>query len=408
MPRLYSLEGRYRGDILLPDRGPADAALAAFSSDEAQRAYERISAWPVYAVSPLVPLSGLAEKLGLGQIWCKDESHRLGLSSFKAMGAVFASVVDIAERLEQVTGAPVSDQTLLEGGYSKDLEGIFLTCCTDGNHGFSVAWAARRMGCGCKIYIPRGVSAAREQALRDEGAEVVRIDGTYDEAYAQTARDAAATPGAVVISDSATRDYMRIPRIVMSGYSVMVREILDQLGGQVPSHVMLPAGCGGMAGAVIAAFDHLCGEKAPAPLIVEPLTADCVFASIQAGHEVEVEGNLETVMGGLSCAAVSHVAWPILRQRAAACLRIEDAAAIEAMRVLACPEGDDQPIVAGETGGAGLAGILALAGDDAVRKILGLNESARVLLFNCEGATDRVAYRSIVGGVRSDELGVKV
>lgn len=403
---IHPLSGRFRGDLLLCERRPADPDTAAYSVQDASRAHLRLSAWPAYSVTPLRPLDALARDLGLGAIWCKDEGRRLGLASFKAMGAVYASVATIADLLKQKTGQTVEDRALLDGQYRVQLRETYLTCCTDGNHGFSVASAARMMGCGCKIYIPRGVSAAREQALRDAGADVVRIDGTYDEAYAIAARDAAADPGAVVISDSATPDYTDIPRLVMAGYSVMVREIMDQLDGQAPTHVMLPAGCGGLAGAVITAFDQIAGDAAPAAIVIEPLSADCVFASKAAGHAVEVEGDLETIMGGLSCAAVSHVAWPTLDRRVAGCLRIEDDTAAAAMRRLANPQGDDPVIVAGETGAAGLAGLLALAEDDAARRALGLDDSARVVIFNCEGATDPSAYRQIVGAARSDALGV--
>lgn len=405
-PTIQKLSGPFEGDILLCERKPISPDVAAYTPEDAQRAFDRISIWHAYAVTPLRPLPGVAGDLGLGRVWCKDEGRRLDLASFKAMGAVYASVVRISELLEERTGHPVDDRDLLKGQYREQLRGIYLTCCTDGNHGFSVASAARSMGCDCKIYIPRGVSAAREQALCDEGADVVRIDGTYDEAYNIAARDAAADAGAVVISDSATPDYTRIPRLVMAGYSIMVREILDQLNGEVPTHVMLPAGCGGLAGAVITAFDQKAGKHSPTPIIVEPLSADCVFASKAAGREVEVEGDLETIMGGLSCAAVSHVAWPVLDQRVAACLRIADDAAAEAMRVLANPKGEDPVIVAGETGAAGLAGLLALAGDQDARRALELDDTARVLIFNCEGATDIGAYRQIVGGARSDALGV--
>ncbi|WP_347312843.1 diaminopropionate ammonia-lyase [Defluviimonas sp. SAOS-178_SWC] len=402
----HKLSGPFEGDVLICDRKPIAPEVAAYPLEDAQRAFDRISTWPAYSVTPLISLPGLAADLGLGGVWCKDEGRRLGLASFKAMGAIYASVAQISELLEERTGQAINDRDLLTGQYQEHLRGIYLTCCTDGNHGFSVARAARMMGCGCKIYIPRGVSAAREQALRDEGADVVRIDGIYDEAYEIAARDAAADAGAVVISDSATREYTRIPRLVMAGYSIMVREILDQLDGEVPTHVMLPAGCGGLAGAVMTAFDQRVGGRSPKPIIVEPLSADCVFTSKVAGQEVEIEGDLETIMGGLSCAAVSHVAWPILSQRVAGCLRIADDVAVEAMRALANPKGDDPAIVAGETGGAGLAGLMALAGDQEARRALALDSTARVLIFNCEGATDIGAYRQIVGDARSDELGI--
>src|SRR5690606_6794784 len=132
------------------------------------------------------------------------ESHRLGLASFKALGAVFASVCEISDLLAQRLGEPIKDNDLISGLYRSHLSDIALVCATDGNHGFSVASAARRMGCHARIYIPTGVSRGREQALRDEGAEVIRINGIYDEAYAAAENDARVTLGAMMISDSAT------------------------------------------------------------------------------------------------------------------------------------------------------------------------------------------------------------
>lgn len=396
----------FEGEILLRERLPIDAGDYAYSPEEAQRAFDRLAKWRDYGVTPLYRLDGAAAELGFRALYCKDESHRLGMASFKAMGAVYASVARVTEVVERMTGQKVCDQELLEGEHRTNLLQYYLTCCTDGNHGFSVAWAARLMGMRCRIYIPRGVSAAREAALRDQGAEVVRIDGTYDEAYDLAAKHAEADPGALVISDSATPNYTQIPRLVMSGYSVMVREILEQVGKDLPTHVILPAGCGGLAGAVMTAFDQMTGAESPIPIVVEPLNADCVFSSLAAGHEVEVEGDLETIMGGLSCAAVSHVAWPVLHRRTSACLRIEDQAACQAMRLLANPRGNDPAVVAGETGAAGMAGAIALANDDEARTALRLDDTACILVFNCEGATDPGAFREIVGAERSDELGV--
>jgi diaminopropionate ammonia-lyase len=397
--RILAVAGKYDAGLLINrayDRSRVNAA-SAYTRKQADDAYARISSWPDYAVTPLRALSGAAKEFGLAGLWCKDESRRLGLASFKAAGAVYAAVYEVAELLRKRLGRPVSDIDLLSGRYRENLVDTFLICCTDGNHGFSVAHAARRMGCRAVIYIPNGVSAEREKALGREGAEVVRIDGIYDEAYEAVEKAAASTPGAVLISDSATPHYKEIPTRCMTGYAVIAREIVSQLGEIAPTHVMLPAGCGGMAAALIAAFDQLLGDRAPQAIVVEPVTADCVFASALQGKPTVVGGDLETIMGGLSCAAVSHVAWPTLAVGAKAFLRMNDEAAIEAMRAFAAPKGDDPVVTAGETGAAGLAGLIALEKDAKARKLLGLDAKARVLVINCEGATDVEAYRRLVG-----------
>lgn len=398
--RIVKVDGRFEAELLLNPR-KADVSRAAelgcYTSEQADDAVARISTWPDYSVTPLRTLSGAAAELGIARLWCKDEGRRLGLASFKALGAVYASVSEVSKLLADRLCRQISDIDLLSGVYSKELEGHFLICCTDGNHGFSVANAARRMGCRAVIYIPTGVSKGREEALRHEGAEVVRIDGIYDEAYAAVEEVAKAEPGAILISDSATPYYQDIPVLCMTGYSVMAREILAQLDGELPTHLMLPAGCGGMAAAMMTAFHHLLGNRVPHFIIVEPLTADCVFASGLAGEPRVVDGDLETIMGGLSCAAVSHVAWPTISASTTAFLRMNDDAAVAAMRLYASPRGDDPRIVAGETGAAGLGGLLALCEDRGARALLGLDETAKVLVINCEGATDPAAFRQFTG-----------
>lgn len=402
---ILTLGGRFEAEIH-PNRNYSPPAPACYSKEDADAAHARVSRWADYAVTPLQALPGAAAELGLGVLLCKDESRRLGLASFKALGAVYASVTEIASLLEARTGRPVDDNDLLSGKYADSLKDDFLICCTDGNHGFSVAHAARRMGMRAVIYIPSGVSAGREEALRSEGAEVVRIDGIYDEAYEAVEKVAASTPGAHLISDSATSYYYDIPTRCMTGYSILAREIVEQMKGEAPTHVMLPAGCGGMAAAMITAFHHLLGDRAPRAIIVEPLTADCVFASALAGTPVVVEGDLETIMGGLSCAAVSHVAWPTLAAGAFAFLRMNDDAAVEGMRLFANPRAGDPPVVAGETGAAGLGAVLAACGNPQARALLGLDSDARVLVLNCEGATDPDAYVRLTGKRPVAEAGV--
>lgn len=394
--RILDVDGRFQAQ-LLANAMRADPVPESYDRAQADEAFDRISRWRDYSVTPLHAMPGTAAELGLGALMCKDESRRLGLASFKALGAVYASVHEIAALLSERIGRPIDDNELLSGAHADALKGDFLICCTDGNHGFSVAHAARRMGCRAVIYIPTGVSAAREEALRREGAEVVRIDGIYDEAYEAAEVVARDTPGAHLISDSATSYYRDIPMRCMSGYSVMAREILEQTGGEAPTHVMLPAGCGGMAAAMITAFRQLLGDSAPKAVIVEPLAADCVFASALAGAPTVVEGDLDTIMGGLSCAAVSFVAWPTIAAGASAFLRMNDDAAVEAMRMFAEPPGGDPVVVAGETGAGGLAAVIAICEDPLAKAMLELDERSRVLVINCEGATDPEAYERLTG-----------
>jgi diaminopropionate ammonia-lyase len=387
--------------LLRNPAGPGPSAeireASSYSKADADRAYARISAWPDYSVTPLHELGGLARTLGVASVLCKDESRRLGLHSFKALGAVYASVVKMSELLAARLARKIDDRDLMSGKYAAELKDYFLICCTDGNHGFSVASAARRMGMRAVIYIPSGVSEGRAAALAREGAEVVRIDGIYDEAYAAVEEVARKDPGAIIISDSATAEYREIPTLCMMGYSVMAREIVAQCGDAPPTHVMLPAGCGGMAAAMISAFHHFLGERAPKAIVAEPSTAACLYESARAGSPVVVGGDLETLMGGLSCAAVSHVAWPTLTRGVTAFLTMEDDAAVAAMRAFAEPAPGDPRIVSGETGAAGLAAAMVICGDGEARGLAGIDARSRILVINCEGATDPEAYERLTG-----------
>jgi diaminopropionate ammonia-lyase len=242
------------------------------------------------------------------------------------------------------------------------------------------------------------VSEGRRAAIAAYGAEVRRVPGNYDDSVRRCAADSAAA-GWQVISDTSYGDYVDVPRQVMQGYCVMAEEALRQLsadGEPPPSHTFIQAGCGGLAAAVIA---HLWGkwDKRPRLIIVEPERADCLFRSIEAGRQVQVTGDLETIMAGLACGEVSSVAWTILRQAASDVLAISDSAAIQAMRALAEGIGGDAPLVGGESGVGGLAGLIAACADPGLRKILGLTPSSRVLLFGSEGDTDPALYSQIVG-----------
>lgn len=368
-----------------------------FGAADSRAALTRVSTWPDYAPTPLHSLPAAAARARVADLYCKDEGARLGLQSFKALGAVYAAVRVVTSLLEERSGEAVKDEDLLRGRHAERLGDVVLACATDGNHGFSVAYAARRMGCAARIYIPRGVSRAREKALRAEGAEVVRIDGIYEEAVAAASTAAEKEPATMIVSDYATDSYRDIPVFCMIGYSIMTLEMAAQLGDSAPTHVFLPAGCGGLAAAMIASMSRAWPERPPRFVVVEPTTAACVFASAQAGKSVQIGGDLDTIMGGLSCAAVSSVAWPTLDAGASAFMTMDDTASAAAMREFAAPREGDPRIVAGETGAAGLGAFLAVQDDTRSRELLAIDRSSRILVINCESAADRALYEEIVG-----------
>lgn len=376
--------------------GPDQREVVSLAAHE--RALREIEAWPGYAPTPLVRLHGLARRSGVAEIRVKDEGGRFGLGSFKALGGAYGVVRVVGAEVARRTGRDaVGAAEILAGGHGDVAAGITVTCATDGNHGRAVAWGAELVGCGCVVYLPGHVSRAREAAIASHGARVIRIEGSYDDAVERADREARAE-GRIVVSDTSYEGYDDLPRTIMQGYSVMLSEVLDELDGEPPpTHVFVQGGVGGLAAAVAGHLWETFGSERPRVVVVEPREADGLYQSARAGQPREASGSLDTLMGGLSCRAISPVAWTILRKGADVFLRIPERAAPEAMRVLARGEDGDPPVVAGESGAAGAAGFLRASDDLEARRELGLDQESRILLFVTEGATDPERYREFVG-----------
>lgn len=358
-----------------------ESLRATFSPEAIAAARQAISAWEGYAPTPLVDLPALAERLDLGRICIKDESGRFGLGSFKALGGAYA----------------VARVMATQGG----AEPLTVCCATDGNHGRSVAWGAQKLGAKAVIFIHETVSQARAEAIARYGAEVIRTPGTYDDSVREADRQARAN-GWTVVSDTSYPGYDAIPRDVMQGYAVMVAEALHQLQGTRPTHAFVQGGVGGLAAAVTAELWLAAEGAPPAIAVVEPETAACLLESARAGKPVAVGGDLETIMAGLACGEPSLIAWPVLDQGARAFLSIPDTLAEEAMRLLASGQAGAR-LTIGESGVAGLAGLICAAQDPQQRAALGLGPDSVVLLIGSEGDTDPEAYARIVGGVEAVE-----
>ena len=368
-------------------------------------ALAEISSWPGYAPTPLLPLPGLARQLGLGQLLYKDEGGRFGLGSFKALGGAYAVANVLRQAVMAARGlAWVSSRDLLSGAHVSVVGTATVTCATDGNHGRSVAWGAQLFGCRCVIFVHQHVSRGRRDAIARYGAEVREVRGNYDDAVRHAAATAAAE-GWTVVSDTSYPGYRDIPLDVMHGYGVMAAEVAQQLAGSAPpTHVFAQAGVGALAAAVCASFWLHWGPQRPRFVVVEPIAADCVYRSLQAGRPAVVEGALDTVMAGLACGEVSDLAWEVLHGGTNVAVAVADAYALQAMRVLAAPVAGDRPVVAGETGGVGLAALLAAQEHPALRQALALDAGSRVLLLGSEGDTDPVIYRQVVGRSAAEVL----
>ena len=361
-------------------------------------AFDEISSWPGYEAAPLRVLPGLAKRLGVAQVLYKDEGGRFGLGSFKALGGAYAVANVLRHKVMSARGiSTLGSRELLSGAFKDVIAGTTVTCATDGNHGRSVAWGAQLFACACVIFVHEQVSQGRRDAIARYGAEVREVKGNYDDAVKHAAATAAAE-GWTVVSDTSYPGYRDIPLDVMHGYGVMATEIVKQMAGDAPpTHVFVQAGVGALAAALCARFWLHWGAQRPRFVVVEPLDADCVYRSLEAGHPVVVEGALDTVMAGLACGEVSELAWEVLHHGSHAVVALDDEYAMRAMRALARPETGDKAIVAGETGGAGLAALLAAQEHEDVRQALGLDAQSRVLLIGSEGDTDPAIYREVVG-----------
>lgn len=375
---------------------PLEAVDAGTLSVDAAREVERFLSFRAnHKPTPLQSLSGLAGQLGVASIHMKDEGFRLDLGSFKALGGSYAVIRLVLEEASRQFGKPVDIGELDTAAVRRIAEGMTVGCATDGNHGKSVAAGAQLVGAKAAIFVHSGVSDERVAAIAQYGAEMIRIEGTYDDSVAAAERICKEN-GWIVVSDTSWPGYERIPGLVMQGYTAMLREAVAGLP-QAPTHVFMQAGVGGLAAAVAGYFDIVFGNARPRFVVVEPDRAACLFASARAGRLVKVDHDERTIMAMLECYEPSLVAWRILARKADAFMTVSEEEAAETMRSLARPVAGDPAIVAGESGGAGLAGFLNAMKDSEKRDALGLDANSRIFVINTEGATDQARYEEIVG-----------
>ena len=348
---------------------------------------------PGYAATPLVEAPDLAATLGIGRLLIKDESARLNLPSFKILGASWAIYRALEARLGLRLDMWQRFEELVERAAA--LRPMTLAAATDGNHGRAVARMAALLGFAARIFVPAGTATARITAIREEGASVEVVDGSYDDAVATAAETAGER--CIVISDTAWPGYEEIPRWVIEGYSSIFHEIDHELairGEAGPDIVVVQIGVGALAAAVVAHFRRDGLRRKTMIIGIEPLEAACALRSIEAGRIVTLPGSQHSIMAGLNCGTPSPVAWPLVSTGVDLFAAIDDAWAHEGMRALA-----RAGVVSGETGAAGMAGLLALlTADDlaGARREIGVTTSSSVLVLSTEGATDPGAYTRVV------------
>jgi len=336
--------------------------------DEAVHA---ISKWETYTPTPLRKLNKLETELGFKEIYYKDEDKRFNLKSFKALGGAFA-VNKIANDKNDVTVATA----------------------TAGNHGRSVAWGAQRLGLKCKIFISEFVSEARASAMKNLGADIIRVKGNYDASLKECIKQSEKNNWEIV-QDVSWEGYKEVPKLIMAGYTIMIKEIMDQIKNDDFTHVFLQAGVGGMAAAMIAGFAKY-STNIPKFIIVEPENANCVFKSIENHKATTVNIVNETIMGGMSCGDVSTVAWEILKDTTNYSLTITDDEISTVVAMLAEAKLSNEKIIAGECGVPGIIALIGLFRNKEYLDKLALNKNSKVLLFGCEGLTDAAMYKKLL------------
>jgi diaminopropionate ammonia-lyase len=348
-----------------------DQILRSISKDDIDDAYNSISKWEGYAPTPLISLNKLSKELSLKNIFYKDEDKRFDLKSFKALGGAYA--------VEKVT---------------KGNKDIVVATATAGNHGRSVSWGARRLGLKCKIFISEFVSEARGQAMADLGADVIKVKGNYEKSLIECIKQSTENNWQIV-QDVAWKDYMLVPKYTMAGYSVMMKEIIDQINNEKITHIILQAGVGGMAGAMVAGIARYL-DNVPTTIVVEPDSAACVLESIRTGKIEKIDIKRESLMGGMSCGEVSLVPWEILKHSVKHCISLPDDDIGKTMKLLGNSSFSDQQIIAGENSAPGVIGLIASCEDQNIKEKLKLDQNSNVLIIGCEGDTDKEMYQKLI------------
>jgi diaminopropionate ammonia-lyase len=327
---------------------------ALFSPEQAEKVYRfHRSMGDKYNQTPLARLDALAASLGLGGLYVKDESKRGNLKAFKLLGGAYAVAGSVCRKL----GADIAgvDFDYLKSEETKrKLGDITFAAASDGNHGKSVAWAAHEFNQKSVVYMPKGTVQDRIEAIERFGGTVVVSDYNYDWCVREVNR-LAAEKGWEVVPDTASEGGAQVAVWVMQGYATMGMEAIEQLGGVTPTHMFLQAGVGSMAAAMAGVFINYYGEKCPKIYIVEPHQAACYYNSGVAGDGVarSVEGDMDSIMAGLSCGVPNPIAWEIIRNFADGFFSCDDVLTANGMRILGNPLGNDPRVVSGESGAVG-------------------------------------------------------
>lgn len=295
----------------------------------AERPLALLGACPAYAPTPIVPCAALAASLGIASLRVKDESGRMRLGSFKALGGAFAVAQMLRAEAEAALGRTVEPEELAGDLLRRRAADRTFATASAGNHGLSVAAGARIFGARAVIFLAADVPEAFAERIRALDAEVVRGDGSYEDSVS-TAIAMAAENGWQVLADGSWPGYTDPPALVMEGYMVLAEECRAEFErtGDWPTHVVLQAGVGGLAAALSAHIRETWPSQ-PVIMIVEPDRAPCLLRSVEAGHMTRADGPVSN-MGRLDCKDASLIAFDALRHDADIFVTVSDAEAEKA------------------------------------------------------------------------------
>lgn len=290
---------------------------------------ELLKQCPAYQPSPLLDCPGLADELGIRQLWVKDERNRMGVGSFKALGGALA-VYRLLQRNR--------DQTFC--------------CASAGNHGISVAAGAQAFGAESVIVLAETVSTDFEERLLSFGARVVRHGETYEESVAFATHESGRR-GWTLVADSSWPNYREIPGWIMEGYTILAWEMVSNFraGNAWPTHVFLQAGVGGLAGALTSEIRRS-WDTQPQIIVVEPEFAPCLKVSMEQGSLTTVQGP-NSIMGRLDCKEPSLIAFEILKEKADHFVTVTD---LETQHT--CTKLKEHGLATTPSGGAGLSAVI--------------------------------------------------
>lgn len=359
------------------DAFPPELASIVADTDVVQ-ARDVIASWPGYRPTEMIELPGLAASLGVASVIVKHEGTRFEVGSFKALGPPYALWRELERR--RAWGDPTT---------------FTAVAATSGNHGRALAWGARRMGARSLIFMPAHTSRHREVAIRDFGAEVVRVPGNFDAALAAATAACMARADRILIADVAGEAGDAVARDTLAGYALLADEIAAQRANGAVSHVFVAAGNGTLAAASCARLWQILGARRPRLISVEPTRSDCVRRSLDADAAITLDPAGDSVMDGLVVGTPSRVAWPILQAGLDGALAIEDDVAIQTLRGLANGAWGEPRLEIGETGIAALAGLVAACRGPRARAALGISAPSILIAIACEGVTDRAVFDAL-------------